>query len=270
MRRSARTCGLPNSCSGRIQRLFRKTSLAALMALAMLAGCGKAASEGEGPPVQGRGTIGLYTSLPIFWGEAHDPADLLASDGPPHWALAVLRDHGDLRLLDNLAAQSGSMPLEQGDALVLAQPYPLSPQENVALDKWVRGGGRVLLFADPMLTHDSAFALGDRRRPQPIALLSPILGRWGLQLEFDEAQPFGERDAALEAGALPVNLPGRFAALPGRDGCALQAGGLLAECRIGKGRVLALADAAVLEARPADQADSRRAVLTGLLDRLAN
>ena len=67
---------------------------------------------------------------------------------------------------------------------MMIQPRPLSPQENVALDNWVAAGGRLLLFADPALTEDSAFAIGDRRRPQDVVLLSPILARWGLELEL--------------------------------------------------------------------------------------
>lgn len=43
-------------------------------------------------------------------------------------------------------------------------------------------------------------------------------------------------------------LPGRSALIEGSR-CTTQAQGLLAECRIGKGRVVALADAALLEMR---------------------
>ncbi len=128
----------------------------------------------------------------------------------------------------------------------MAQPRPLSPSENVALDRWVRGGGRLLLFADPMLTEDSAFALGDPRRPQTSVLLSPILGRWGLELHYDERQPFGEHTGEALGIAVPANLAGRFALGPG-SACVLSGGGLAADCPIGKGRVLVLADAALFE-----------------------
>ena len=206
--------------------------------------------------------VALFTTLPILWAETPDLAGLLQDDAPPHWALAVLRrGGGQVVPLDTLLRLPGDKRL-----LVIAQPRPLSPQENVELDRWVRAGGRVLLFADPLLTHHSAFPLGDRRRPQDVVLLSPILSRWGLSLQFDETQPQGEREAEAFGEALPVNLPGRFALSGGQSGCNLSGEGLGALCRIGRGRVLALADAALLESGGDPLADARRsAALEGLL-----
>lgn len=195
---------------------------------------------------------------------------MLNNAAPPHWALAVLQRHGKLQPLDTLARANGRSTMARSKLLVMAQPRPLSPQENVALDNWVRGGGHVLLFADPMLTAESIFSLGDKRRPQDVVLISPILTRWGLELTFDEDQPAGERlvawDGTNRAGAkLPVNLPGRFV-LAGRGGnCRLLAEGLGALCRIGKGRVLAVADAALLEDRPADLSQDNAATVEQLL-----
>jgi hypothetical protein len=221
-----------------------------LAALALLAACLALAAawpdEERTPPPAG-GVLGLFTSLPIQWREAAEIGDLLSADAPPHPALAVLARHGRVTALDTLADRAGALPLAPGALLVMAQPRPLSPPENVALDRWVRGGGHVLLFADPLLTAHSAFAIGDRRRPQDVALLSPILARWGLALTFDEAQAAGERVAALDGVDVPVNLPGRFALLDGAS-CELAGQGLLARCRVGKGRVTALADAALFEA----------------------
>ncbi len=155
--------------------------------------------------------------------------------------------------------------------LLLVQPRPLSPQENVALDDWVRAGGRVVLFVDPMLTQHSRFAPGDPRRPEDIAMLSPILARWGLELRYDEAQDPAPRVIALAEGSLPVRLAGHFGisgksgeVLPG-DACALEAGGVLARCRIGFGHVVAIADAAVFERSDGGDAAGRRALLARIL-----
>jgi hypothetical protein len=148
----------------------------------------------------------------------------------------------------------------------MAQPRPLAPAENVALDRWVRRGGRVLLFADPALTAESRFPLGDRRRPQDTLLLSPILARWGLLLEFDEAQLARARGVALGRGAtLPVDLPGRFA-LTDESSCRVSRRALIARCAVGRGRVTAVADAALFEA-PADDANlaGRRRALERLV-----
>ena len=123
----------------------------------------------------------------------------------------------------------------------------LSPFENVALDEWVRGGGRLLLFADPMLTGESRFAIGDRRRPQDVILLSPILDHWGLRLEFDLDLPGGVALADAGPVTIPVDRPGTFALAQGASDCALTAQGVVARCRIGRGEVVVFADAAVLD-----------------------
>ena len=210
-------------------------------------------------------TIALFTSLPILWPERSDFRGLINSDAPPHWALAVLQRRAKLQPLDSLAKANGRAAMAPGSLLVMAQPRPLSPQENVALDNWVRGGGHLLLFADPMLTAETIFALGDKRRSQDMALLSPILARWGLELSFDEDQAPGEHMADWDGARLPVNLPGRFALPDKFRNCRLLADGLGARCSVGKGRVLALADAALLEDRPADAARDSMAIVEQLL-----
>ncbi|OYW45516.1 MAG: hypothetical protein B7Z08_09610 [Sphingomonadales bacterium 32-68-7] len=186
-----------------------------------------------------RPALGLLGTIPIFWGEAAGPAEALAGSAD-HWARPQLEQTFALRPLDVLDAAS----LAGLERLLLAQPRALSPAENVALDAWVRGGGHLLLFADPLLTGESRFAIGDRRRPQDVALLSPILARWGLRLTFaeDQQQGFSVRDVA--GIPVPLNLPGRF---EGDGSCALAGDGVLARCRIGAGEVTVLADAALLD-----------------------
>lgn len=230
-------------------------------ALALAAGLALLA---RGRAARADGPIGLFTSLPILWNEEADVTAILKSKDDPHWARAVLSARGGIAALDTLAAPGGAGPLDRIDRMVMAQPRPLSPDENVALDAWVRQGGRLLLLADPALTAESHFAVGDPRRPQAVVLISPILRRWGLELQFDEAQAFAERTVDLGGLAVPVNLPGRFA-VHGANACSALAGGLLADCRIGKGRVIALADAAVLDRDDADGA--RRKAFSALLAR---
>ncbi|WP_068072037.1 Gldg family protein [Novosphingobium lentum] len=214
------------------------------------------ASSRPGP--DDRPELGLFTSLPILWNEADGVAQQLASPGPPHWAKLALERRYRPSALDTLDR------LRLPHRLLIAQPRPLSPAENVALDSWLRGGGRLLLFVDPALTWDSAFAPGDRRRPQDIALLSPILARWGLQLLFDETRVPGEH--SVQPGAIPVNLPGELTLRQGGFDahCAIAANGLVARCRIGRGRALIVADAAMLE--PADDTAARVAALGALLE----
>jgi hypothetical protein len=208
--------------------------------------------------------LGLFTTLPILWNEAADVADLLRQDQPaPHWARQELAHRGALVPLDLLAGPKGRGPLADVDLLVMAQPRPLSPDENFALDQWVKAGGHLLLLADPALTQESAFGLADPRRPQAVVLLSPILRHWGLELEFDDQQPFGERRAEVMEVAVPVNLPGRFRT-KGQANCRLWSEGLAVTCKLGKGRLVALADAAVLE--PGDADGARRNAFAWLLE----
>lgn len=197
--------------------------------------------------------MGLFTSLPLLWSESDGVAGQLGGEEPAHWAVRTLQARGSIVPLDTLAGLDDRLraPASESALLVVAQPRPLSPDENLALDAWVRAGGHVLLFADPMLTRESRFALGDPRRPEAIAMLSPILAHWGLHLEFDEAQAPGERTVETGDLALPVNLPGRFAPAPAST-CRIEAEGVIARCSTGAGSVLAVADAAVFDAAPAD------------------
>lgn len=249
--------------------LARSRILPLLLLAVVLVAAGAVALMGrDGASAPPSRPIGLFTSLPILWRETDNLGELLSTDAPPHWALGVIGAHGRLQPVDTLAGRDGKLPLPADALLILAQPRPLSPAENVALDDWVRRGGHILLFADPMLTSHSAFALGDRRRPQDIALLSPILGRWNLELQFDDRQPFGERQAAVLGASMPVNLAGRFVTR-NAHACKIEADGLAARCRVGAGDVLAIADAALLENGTSGDERYRAAALAHLLARIA-
>lgn len=227
-----------------------------------------AASSRQDEQLDPGNAIGLFSSLPILWPESPDLAGLLATGAPAHWALAVLRERGRVVALDALLDDAKSQGLPGLRLLVMAQPRPLSPQENVALDGWVRRGGRLLLFADPMLTHDSAFAMGDSRRPQDIVMISPLLAHWGLILEFDDMQPVGAKMAQAFGARLPVALPGRFIAAGKNGDCVPRDQGLAAMCRIGAGRVIAIADAAMLEGVDPGGVAARRDALLRLISAL--
>lgn len=231
---------------------FRAIAQSLLLALA---GCLSIASAPSSA------ATGVFSTLPIWWAEKQSIHDLLNADGPQHWVRAELEAKGNVRALDTLERIPRDMRL-----LILAQPRPLSPAENVELDKWVSRGGRVLLFADPMLTEESEFALGDKRRPQAVVLLSPILTRWGLELVFDDEQPLGEVMAMFDELAVPTNLAGHFVVSNSR--CKAVAEGLIAECRIGRGRVVAVADAAVLESGEGANLEIRREFLRKALEML--
>jgi len=194
---------------------------------------GTAADAGEKPDLL------LFTSLPIYWPEG-GVGDLLSSGAEKHWARTALETRYALRPVDALTA----LPTQSG-TLVMAQPRALSPAENVALDDFVRGGGRVLLIADPMLDVHSSYGLGDKRRPAAIAMLSPILARWGLKLVVDEREGYV---ANWNSRAFRVEEGGLFALTGGghESRCDISGKGLFARCHVGKGEVMLLADATFL------------------------
>ena len=226
-----------------------------------LVSAGSAAGE-DAQPADARPELAVMGSIPLYWGEAGDLSDLIGGTQRPHWARAVLEREWRLVPLGFLDAAGLA-----GEArLLLAQPRPLAPEENVALDSWVAGGGRLLVFVDPMLTGDSRFPVGDRRRPQAIALLSPILAHWGLRLEFDAEQEPGVRARDFAGTSLPVDLAGRFVPTGGGAArCRLESDGLVALCRRGRGRVVLLADAALLDiVAPGEGAQAALERLAGL------
>ncbi len=140
---------------------------ACVLALLIWIGVTGSASGTKHEKPQAAQPLALFTSLPIYWPEAPDPAALLEGSATKHWTRPALERQWALRPLDTLIGDGG---LDSHRNLLMAQPRPLTPEENVALDNWLSAGGRLLLFADPALTAESAFALGDPRRPQDLPL----------------------------------------------------------------------------------------------------
>lgn len=194
----------------------------ALAALALLAaapgGCRDAPSAPADKP-----EIHLLTSLPLLFGESFS----LEAERPA--VTALLEDRYRLTPID-LPSQ-----LPQGATLLAIQPRALPAEELVALDDWVRGGGRLLLLADPRLEWPSDRPLGDRLRPLPMFADTGLLGHWGLRLDApDKAGP-------VKVDGVTVVSPGRLVATSGQ--CKVDRHGLTARCRLGKGRAVIVADA---------------------------
>lgn len=219
----------------------RCSRLLAALALASVPAA-LAAQEAEESAVE-RPALALMGTVPIYWGEAAGIDELLAGTAQPHWARAVLERDYALVPIDYLSP--GALAAQQ--VLLMAQPRGLSGEENVALDAWVRDGGRLILFADPLLTGESRFGIGDRRRPQDVALLSPILAHWGLQLVFDVDQPEGPQQVDHFGTPMPVEMRGELRPIGETGYCAIPGDGLLAHCSIGLGQVMVVADAAMLD-----------------------
>lgn len=237
---------------------------ALILSCLLLSACGGGGAAQEPEAQDTKTTLGLFTSLPIYWGEANDISQMLdKGDAAPGWVRQSLEQRATLKPLDTLEPDA----LAGLKQVVLAQPRPLAPSENLAFDDWLRAGGRALVFADPMLTAHSEFKLGDPRRPQDTVLISPILAHWGLELRFDEHQLSGEQNETVDGMSIPTELAGRIVRREGGEGaaCEIAQGGLLADCAIGKGAVVLVADAAMLDGE--SDSPARRAALDSLLER---
>lgn len=225
--------------------------------------------ESAPSPETQRPALMLMTGLPIVWGEggAFDPGSR------PARGYLMLRAEYRLRPLDILDPAS----LANGGLLLLAQPRRLAPPELVALDQWLRRGGRALILTDPALVWPSPLPPGDVRRPPPASLLRPLLDHWGLTLKPSGHSGLVVRD--LKSGRrLAMAAPGAFASRTAA--CAVEANGLIAQCRLGRGRAMLIADADLLDDRlwtaPGHGGEARHRrladnplIVADLLDRLA-
>jgi hypothetical protein len=176
----------------------------------------------------------LMTGLPLVWGEKgpFDPGSR------PQAGYSLLTMTFRLRPVDVLDAET----LDGRRLLFLAQPQRLAPAELVALDGWIRRGGRALILTDPMLTWPSELPPGDIRRPPPAGLLAPLLNHWRLALDGPEAP--GEAEAFWNGARIVMDSPGRLRS--SSSDCTVAPGGWMAQCRIGRGSVRVVADADLL------------------------
>jgi ABC-type uncharacterized transport system len=197
------------------------------------------------PEAQGaKPALGLMTTLPLQWSEGGIEADI-ADDARPHPAYARLQAQYDVRPLDDFSGLD-KQPLA---LMLLAQPRALAPSELVALDAWVRGGGRLLILADPALQWGSLYPLGDKRRPLFTSLLSPLFSHWGIELvlPMTDAQAVVLRE--VDGLSIRTQTPGEWLPKVGEVAvkCEIAPHKLLADCRVGKGRALLVADADLLD-----------------------
>lgn len=187
----------------------------------------------EPRPAGERPSLLLLTGLPILFPET------------------FTLDSGESRVLDALRSRYQVIPISVADRdeiegarlLLMAQPHAQPAEMLVELDQWVRGGGRLLLLADPALEWPSGLALGDRRRP-PLAFADTgLLGHWGLRLDAPDRR--GAARIEIDGRVIHARSPGSLEALAGN--CGISAGGLIARCKIGQGQASIIADADFLD-----------------------
>jgi len=188
-----------------------------------------------------RQPLALLTSLPLMFGERFG---LNAGSSP---VVGALSGRFDVKAI----AVADAASLKPYGLLFMAHPRAQPAEALVDLDRWVRGGGRLVLLADPRLDWESGRGLGDRLRPPPDFADTGLLDHWGLTLEG----PTADGPVSVDADGLEVLAfsPGRLTA---RDGqCSTSAGGFIARCRVDAGQVTVIADADFLNVSGAGALD---------------
>ena len=209
--------------------MTRRLAGAALALL--LLGC---SPEGEGSAAgQGKPALSVITGLPLFFGEG------FTLEGEKHPALARLEEDFTLVPVD------GPEQLPPGGLLLAAQPRAMTAERLVALDRWVREGGRLLLLADPWLTWGSEAPLGGEPARPPIEYADTgLLNHWGLTLE-KRRTPEAERiDRELGGDSIKIAAPGSLTA--SGKACVVTRDQFVARCQLGHGTAVIVADADLL------------------------
>jgi hypothetical protein len=228
-----------SSVAGSRKRLL--TGILLILALAFVLAAMRFLQQGQSAP---KPVLGLMTTLPLEWSEGGIEADL-AEDAQPHPAFLRLQQKYDVRPVDIF----DELNIRSTPLLLLAQPRALRPQELVQLDKWVRDGGKLLVLADPALQWGSLYPLGDKRRPLFTSLLSPLFAHWGLELVLPMTE---DEEVVLRKPAgmtVRTQTPGEWLPKAGvnKPGCVISDQGLMADCPIGKGQAVLVADADLLD-----------------------
>src|SRR3546814_926437 len=197
----------------------------------------------------------LVSDLPLVWGEG-SAARLFADAPPPPASYRAMRKGAAITPADVLSEDA----LAGADLLILAQPRALTPVELLVVDEWVRAGGRALLFADPAL-HWAGELPPHLPRPPRTSLIRPLLSHWGLELLPGEPGFRIMRPSSSAMVRVGVHSPGKLRSRT--SDCTISMNGLMADCAIGKGRALVLADADLLRDAswfgPGAQGESRGA-----------
>ncbi len=192
------------------------------------------------PSASARPSVVMMTSLPMRWSGGGDLSAMLERGAGSAPALATLEQSFKVDLVDSLI----SPPVATGATLFLAHPRALAPEELVAIDAFVRTGGRAVILADALSGWPIDYPLGDPRNPPVTSLLTPLLDHWGISLTA--ARP-GETKPQLvwqDDYRLALFSAGRFDHVP--KACRSYAKRQIAQCPVGRGQVWLVGDADLL------------------------
>jgi ABC-type uncharacterized transport system involved in gliding motility auxiliary subunit len=128
--------------------------------------------------------LGILTSLPMDGGGM---AALMGGGGQPYMIYQELAKSYDL---ENVDPNFARLPTDI-DVLMIAHPAPLSQAQSYAIDQFVLGGGRALVFVDPYSEISQTGGQGSG----PVSSDLPQLFRaWGIY--YDPNKILGDRQLA--------------------------------------------------------------------------
>jgi hypothetical protein len=226
--------------------------LTIIVGIAIVAAVSRRDNQPLAPRPEGdRPTLLLLTSLPLVL-----PEDFtLNGAGSP--ALTALRSRYKVVPI----SLADPKELARGGLLLMAQPQAQPAEDLVALDAWIRRGGRLLLLADPLLEWPSRRPLGDPLRPPVVYMDTGLLAHWGLRLDVSDDR--GRADRRLGGYRVVTDSPGTI-----YGKCEISRDRFRAGCRLADGRAVIVTDADFLDAeRLGGQADHN---LDALLAELAD
>ncbi|MCW3798323.1 GldG family protein [Sphingomonas sp. BN140010] len=210
-------------------------ALAALLLLSCQRQEHRQTRHGEAVP---QPQLALLTGLPLVFGEG------FSLEAAKHPVIARLERDYQVRLVD------GPEQLGTARLLLAAQPRALTAGRLVALDEWVRAGGRLVLLADPLLSWPTDLPLGDPQRPPYEYADTGLLAHWGLRLERPDSSRAAMLTLAGQAVATPS--PGTLNGTGGK--CRISPDRHSAACGLGKGRAVVVADADFLRSAAGPEA----------------
>ena len=181
----------------------------------------------EARPDGQRPKLMLLTSLPLIFGEQFG----LQNGGST--ALRVLETRYTILPIGS----TNRSELARARLLLMAHPSAQTAENLVELDRWVRGGGSLLLLADPMLVWPSERPLGDKLRPPLSFADTGLLQHWGVRLDAPDQS--GPMERKLGGNSIVAGSPGTLVS----SRCLVESSGFVARCKVGKGRVIIVADA---------------------------
>ena len=114
--------------------------------------------------------VGIISGLPINGGKAP-----MSNQPTPAWMIMdQLHEFFDVRMLDQDLTKVPS----DVDVLMIVQPKALTPKAAYAIDQYVLGGGRALVFADPM--PEAAYLQTLGKGSGGMEQLAKLLKSWGV------------------------------------------------------------------------------------------